>query len=209
MKSDELPGDLETGNETTSPPSSPGVWEHVLLTRDSPEDLHTKLLLCNDHSFPDYLVFALSYLPYYRTSHLLTSPSFLPESLVSTEPEEGFDEGKADIKQDEKTVPRSLELDKRACSPMSDEEPPAQPLLRDSITAHCLSTSYFPSGLPALNQLFPSSGYFPYYRTEGELCTDPLLEGRFFIGMEALKNKEAGQGGEIGIWSLSSRCLVC
>ncbi|XP_062494048.1 uncharacterized protein LOC134173730 [Pezoporus occidentalis] len=259
MKSDELPGDLETGNETTSPPSSPGVWEHVLLTRDSPEDLHTKLLLCNDHSFPDYLVFALSYLPYYRTSHLLTSPSFLPESLVSTEPEAGFDEGKADIKQDEQvsypavstgyfpyyrmheellgqplthglnaeekrpdndgkdesegdaesTVPRSLELDKRACSPTSDEEPPAQPLLRDSITAHCLSTSYFPSGLPALNQLFPSSGYFPYYRTEGELCTDPVLEGRFFIGMEALKNKEAGQGGETGIWSLSSSCLVC
>ncbi|XP_061207974.1 uncharacterized protein LOC133211548 isoform X1 [Neopsephotus bourkii] len=259
MKSDELPGDLETGNETASPPSSPGVWEHVLLTRDSPEDLHTKLLLCNDHSFPDYLVFPLSHLLYYRASHLLSSPSFLPESHVSTEPEESFDEGKADIKQDEKvsypavstgyfsyyrvneellgqplthglnaeekrpgnngkdesegdaesTVPRSLELDKRACSPVSDEEPPAQPLLTDITTAHCLPTSYFPSRLPGPNQLFPSSGYFPYYETEGELCTDPVLEGRFFVGMKALKNKEAGQGGETDIWSVSSRCLVC
>lgn len=107
------------------------------------------------------------------------------------------------------TIPLSLELDKRACSPMSDEEPPAQPLLRDSTTAHCLSTSYFPSGQPGLNQLFPSSGYFLYYRTEGELCTDPVLEGRFFTAMEALKNKEEGQGGETGIWSLSSSCLVC
>lgn len=47
-------------------------------------------------------MFSLSYLPYYRTSHLLTSPSFLPESHVSTEPEESFEEGKADTKQDEK-----------------------------------------------------------------------------------------------------------
>ncbi|XP_030360304.1 uncharacterized protein LOC115615819 [Strigops habroptila] len=259
MKSDELPGDLETGDETTPPPSSPGVWEHVLLTRDSPEDLHTKLLLCNDHSFPDYLVFALSYLPYYRTSHLLTSPSFLPASHISTETEESFDEGKVDTKQDEKvsysavstgyfpyyrtyeellgqplthglnveekrpdndgkdesegdaesTTPLSLELDKRVCSPMTDEEPPAQQLLRDSTTAHCLSTSYFPSGLPGLDHLFGFSGYFPYYQTEGELCTDPVLEDRSFTGMEALENKEGGHGGEIDIWSLRSSCLVC
>ncbi|KFQ56318.1 hypothetical protein N333_01704, partial [Nestor notabilis] len=93
-------------------------------------------------------------------------------------------------------------------SPMTDEEPPAQQLLRGSTTARCLSTSYFLSGLPGLNQPFPSSGYFPYYRTEGELCTDPVLEDRSFTRMKALEKKEGGQGGEIGIWSLRSSCLV-
>ncbi|KFZ61411.1 hypothetical protein N321_14289, partial [Antrostomus carolinensis] len=86
------------------------------------------------------------------------------------------------------------------------EEPRAHQLL--STSEHSPSMTTFPRGLPGLNQHFLSIGYFPYYRTEGELCTDPILGDRFFTGIEDLENKEGGQGGEAGIWSLSARCLV-
>ncbi|XP_074694524.1 uncharacterized protein LOC141929237 isoform X1 [Strix aluco] len=205
----ELPGDLETRDKATPPPSSPGVLEHVLLTRDSPADLHTKLLLCNDRSFPDYPAFALVHPPYYRTSHVFTSPSSLAASHTSTETEESFSEGRVNTKQDEKTTPPSLELNKRELSSTTDEEPPAHQLLRDSTSEHCLSKISLPSGLLDLNQPFSSSGYFPSYRTEGELCIGPALGDRFFTEKEGLENKEEGQGGETSIWSLSASCLVC
>ncbi|KFW66169.1 hypothetical protein AS28_08186, partial [Pygoscelis adeliae] len=88
------------------------------------------------------------------------------------------------------------------------EDPTAHQFLRDSTSEHCPSTMAFPSGLPGLNQPFPFGGYFPYYRTEGELCTGPALGDRFFTGIEGLENKEGGQGGETGIWSLGASCLV-
>ncbi|KAK4814793.1 hypothetical protein QYF61_027238 [Mycteria americana] len=256
----------ETRDETTPPPSSPGVLERILLSRDSPEDLNAKLPLCNDQSVPDYLVFALAYLPDYRMSHTFISPSSLAASHTSTEREERFNDGKVNTKQDEKvsssaistgyfpyyrtyedllgqpptyrlnteekkpdndgkdeseggcaedvgdaekTIPPNLGSDKRALSSMTDEEPRAHQVLRDSTSEHCLSRTSFPSGLPGLNQALPSVGYFPYYRTEGELCTGPALADRFFTGIEDLENKEGGQGGETGIWSLGSSCMVC
>ncbi|KFQ08098.1 hypothetical protein N330_10804, partial [Leptosomus discolor] len=93
-------------------------------------------------------------------------------------------------------------------SPTTDEKPPAHQLLRDSTSEHCLPTTPFPSGLPRQHQPFPSDGYRPCYRTKGELCIGPALEDRFFTGIEGLENKEGGQGGEIGIWSLCASCLV-
>lgn len=106
-------------------------------------------------------------------------------------------------------MPPSLESDKRALSSMTDEEPPAHQLLRDSTSEHCLSTISFPSGLSGLNQSSASGGYFHYYRTEGELCIGPAPGDRFFTGIEGLENEEGGQGGETGIWSLGASCLVC
>ncbi|KFW95274.1 hypothetical protein N336_10275, partial [Phalacrocorax carbo] len=95
----------------------------------------------------------------------------------------------------------------KAFSSMTDEEPTAHQLLRDSTSEHCPSTTSFPSR-PSLNQPLPSGGYFPYYRTEGELCTGPALGDRFFTRTESLENKEEGQGGETGIWSLVASCEV-
>ncbi|KFZ60134.1 hypothetical protein N338_01644, partial [Podiceps cristatus] len=91
-------------------------------------------------------------------------------------------------------------------SSTTDKEPPAQHLPRDGTSEHRLSTISFPSGLLALTQPFPL--YIPYYRTEGELYIGPALGDRFFTGIEGLENKEGGQGGETGIWSLGASCLV-
>ncbi|KFO13216.1 hypothetical protein N312_01904, partial [Balearica regulorum gibbericeps] len=88
-------------------------------------------------------------------------------------------------------------------SSVTDEEPTAHQLLRASTSEHCPSTISLPNGLP-----FPSGGYFPYYRTEGELCTGPAQGGRFFTRIEGLENKEGGQGGETEFWSLNASCLV-
>ncbi|KFP04324.1 hypothetical protein N300_08555, partial [Calypte anna] len=89
------------------------------------------------------------------------------------------------------------------------EEPTAQQLLGDITSEHCPQMSSFPSGLPGLNPPFPSTGYFPYHRTEGELCTDPAGEpDRFFTETEDLENEEGGQGKEIGFWGLYSSCLI-
>ncbi|KFO83489.1 hypothetical protein N320_10239, partial [Buceros rhinoceros silvestris] len=93
-------------------------------------------------------------------------------------------------------------------SSTTDEEPPAHQLLRDTTSEHCLSTISFSSGLPGLNQPFPSSGYVPYYTTEGVLCIGPALGHRFFTGIEGLENKEGGQGEETDTWSLCGSCLV-
>ncbi|GAB0195869.1 hypothetical protein GRJ2_002052200 [Grus japonensis] len=98
----ELPGGLETRDETAPTPSSPGDLEHILLTKDSPEDLNTTLSLCNDQSVPDYQVSALAYLPCYGMSCVLISPSSLTASHTSTETKESFNDGKVDAKQDEK-----------------------------------------------------------------------------------------------------------
>lgn len=107
------------------------------------------------------------------------------------------------------TIPPSVESPKRTLSSMTDEEPTNLQLLRVNTLERCLSTISFPSGLTGLNQPFPSEGYFPYYRTEGELCIDPALGDRFFTRREGLENKEEGQEEEPGIWSLSGSCLVC
>ncbi|KFQ96367.1 hypothetical protein Y956_06225, partial [Nipponia nippon] len=88
------------------------------------------------------------------------------------------------------------------------EEPTVCQVLRDSTSEHRLSMTSLPSGLPGLNQPFPSGGYFPYYRTEGELCTAPALCDRFFTGTEGLENKEGEQEGETGSWSLGASCVV-
>ncbi|KFQ88028.1 hypothetical protein N337_02994, partial [Phoenicopterus ruber ruber] len=88
------------------------------------------------------------------------------------------------------------------------EEPPALQLPRGSTSDRCLSTTSFPSRLPGLNRPFPSGGYLPCYRTEGELCVGPALGDTFFTRIEGLENKEGGQGGETGIWSLGASCLV-
>ncbi|KFW10659.1 hypothetical protein N327_03249, partial [Fulmarus glacialis] len=88
------------------------------------------------------------------------------------------------------------------------EEPTAHQLLRDSTSEHCPATTSFPSGLPGLHQPFPSGGYFPYYRTAGELCAGPALGDGFFTGTEGLENKEGGQGQETGSWRLGASCLV-
>ncbi|KFV56961.1 hypothetical protein N341_00648, partial [Tyto alba] len=93
-------------------------------------------------------------------------------------------------------------------SSVTNEEPPAHQLLRDNTSEQCLSLTSFPSELPGLNQPLPSSGYFPHYRTEGELCTGPALGDRFVTGREGLENKEGGQGRETGIWNLRASCLV-
>ncbi|KFQ52099.1 hypothetical protein N334_02648, partial [Pelecanus crispus] len=98
----------------------------------------------------------------------------------------------------------------KALSSMATEESTAHQLLRDSTSEHCPSTISFPSGLPGLlpDQPLPSNGYFPYYRTEGELCTGAALGDRFFTGIEGLENKEGGQEGGTGIWSLGANCVV-
>ncbi|KFQ69306.1 hypothetical protein N335_02324, partial [Phaethon lepturus] len=93
-------------------------------------------------------------------------------------------------------------------SSTTDEDPTAHQLLSNSTLEHCLSMTSSPSGLPGLNQPFPSSGYFPFYRTVGELHTGPAMGDRFFTGIEGLENKEGGRGGETGTWSFGASCLV-
>ncbi|XP_014803486.1 PREDICTED: uncharacterized protein LOC106891453 [Calidris pugnax] len=262
-KSDELAGDLEERDDTTPPPSSPEDSEHVLLTRDSPEDLSTKLSLCSDHSVQ---AFALPYLPFYRTSYVFISPSSLVASRISTETEESFNDGEVNTKHDEeasysavstgyfpcyrtteellgqpltyglnteekkpdndgkdesecgcaqdvgdakKTIPPSLESDKKALSSVADEGSSAHQLLRDSTSELAPSTTSFSRGLPGLNQTFSSGGYFPTYRTEGELCPDLAVGDGFLTETEDLENKEGEQEGETSIWDLCAGCAVC
>ncbi|KFP81611.1 hypothetical protein N311_10553, partial [Apaloderma vittatum] len=85
------------------------------------------------------------------------------------------------------------------------EEPPAHQLLGDPTSEHSLSVISCPSALPGLNQPFSSSGYYPYYRAEGKLCTDPTLG---VSGTEGWENKERDQGEETKFWHLGAGCLV-
>lgn len=100
----------------------------------------------------------------------------------------------------------SLELSKRTISPPSKEEP--QELLGASSSALCLPMPSFPSGLPALNQPPPCTGYFPYYRTEAGICTGPLERTESFTRIEILEIKEGGQRAGSSVWSLRGSCLV-
>ncbi|KFQ29317.1 hypothetical protein N331_07289, partial [Merops nubicus] len=95
----------------------------------------------------------------------------------------------------------------RTLSSMISEVPPAPQVLRDSPSEFCGSRISIPSGLPALNQTFPSCDYCTYYRREGELCVGPALEDRFFTKI-GLENKGGGQGGGPGVWSPCAGCLV-
>ncbi|KFW04424.1 hypothetical protein N326_08916, partial [Eurypyga helias] len=82
------------------------------------------------------------------------------------------------------------------------KEPTAHQLRRDSTLECCLPTPSFPGGLPGLDQPFP------YYRTEGKLCTSPATGDRFFTRIEGLESKEGGQGGQTGIWTFNASCVV-
>ncbi|KAJ7421962.1 hypothetical protein WISP_39880 [Willisornis vidua] len=145
-----------------------------LLTTDSAEGLDSNLLLCTDQPFPDSLGVDLAYLPYYRTSHVWGSPpSLTASSHILTEAQESSKEGKVDTKQDEKSIPPGLELSKRAISSTTCEKPPPHQLLRATTSELSLPMTSLPRGLPRLNQPLPCCGYFPYYRTEGEICTGP------------------------------------
>lgn len=102
----------------------------------------------------------------------------------------------------------SLELRTRTISPGSKEEPPAQELLGASSSALCLPTASLPRGLPHLSQPPPCSGYFPYYRTEGGICTGPLQREGSFTRVEGLETRERGQRRGSGVWNLRESCLV-
>ncbi|KFP80542.1 hypothetical protein N310_13592, partial [Acanthisitta chloris] len=92
-------------------------------------------------------------------------------------------------------------------SSTNDKEPPAHQLLRASSPEHCLPVLSFPSSLPCLDQVLPSSGYLPYYRTEGEICTGPAQWNGSLTGID-LETKEGYQRGGTDIWSLGVRCLM-
>ncbi|XP_053847298.1 uncharacterized protein LOC128814975 isoform X1 [Vidua macroura] len=191
-------------NTTTALSSCPGGLENILLTRDSPEDFNPNLLLYNEQPGPDSQVLDLEYLPYYRTSHLCVCPA----PHIYTEREKSSNESKANTKQDKKSILPSLELSKRTISPTSKEKPPAQELLGASSSALHLPVPSFPSRLPHLKQPPPCSGYFPYYRTEGGICTGPLQRTESFTGIEGLETKGGGQRGGSSIWNLRDSCLV-
>ncbi|KFU83918.1 hypothetical protein M959_09651, partial [Chaetura pelagica] len=96
----------------------------------------------------------------------------------------------------------------RTLSSLTSEEPTAHQELGAITSEHRPSATSFPRGLPGLSQPLPSRGFFPYCRTEGELCTDPAPGDRFFSRTEGLENQEGSQGEETGLWSLYSRCLI-
>ncbi|KFO58293.1 hypothetical protein N302_12386, partial [Corvus brachyrhynchos] len=94
----------------------------------------------------------------------------------------------------------------RTISSTSKEEPPAQQLLGASSSALCLPLASLPSELPHLNQPLPSSGYFPYYRTEAGIGPAPRKGS--FTRTEGLETKEGGQRGGPNVWNLCGSCLV-
>lgn len=102
----------------------------------------------------------------------------------------------------------SLELRMRTISPASKEEPPAQELLGGSSSALCLPTASLPRGLPHLSQPPPCSGYFPYYRTEGGICTGPSERKGSFTRVEVLETREGGQRRGSSVWNLRESCLM-
>ncbi|KFV61267.1 hypothetical protein N307_10082, partial [Dryobates pubescens] len=83
------------------------------------------------------------------------------------------------------------------------EQPAAHQQPRESTSEHCQPTRSFPGRLPGVQQPLPAGGY---YRTEGELCTGPILEDS--PRMEVLESKEGGERAETSLWSLFTRCLV-
>ncbi|OWK60340.1 hypothetical protein RLOC_00007969 [Lonchura striata] len=187
---------------TTALSPCPGGLENTLLTRDSSKDFNPNLLLYNERPDPDCQVLDLEYLPYYRTSHICVCPA----PYICTEREKSSNESKADTKQDKQSILLSLEL--KTTSPTSKEEPPAQELLGASSPALHLPVPSFPSRLPELRQTPPCSGYFPYYRTEGCICTGPLPRTESLTRMESLETKEGGQREGSSIWNLHGNCLV-
>ncbi|KFW79002.1 hypothetical protein N305_11410, partial [Manacus vitellinus] len=95
----------------------------------------------------------------------------------------------------------------RTISPPTHGKKPSQQLPSEASTSELCPPSS-PSRLPPLSQPLPPSGYFPYYRTEGEICTGPAHGNGAFTGTEGLETKEGRQRGGAGIWSLGASCLV-
>ncbi|KAK2540801.1 hypothetical protein Q9966_004504 [Columba livia] len=104
-----------------------------------------------------YSATSTGYFPYFRTYG-----EFLCEPLtfgLNAEGKKPDNDGKGECEGDiETTIPPSLDLEKRAFSSMTDKQPRVHHLLRDRTFGHCSSTISFSSGLPGLNQPFPSTG---------------------------------------------------
>ncbi|XP_071879389.1 uncharacterized protein [Anas platyrhynchos] len=163
----------------------------------------------------DYSAISTGYFPYYRTCEKhIVQPLTCGMNAEDKKPDNDWkDEREGECAEDggdvEKTTPPSLETDKRALSSMSTAEPTSHELLRDRASEKCLPATSFPSWLLGLHQPFSCGGYFPYYRTEGELCISPALCDRFLTRIEMLENEEGGQEGETRIWNFGASCLVC
>ncbi|CAM4711433.1 unnamed protein product [Lepidochelys kempii] len=110
----------------------------------------------------------------------------------------------------DKSIPQSYETEKEAISSMPSVEPSDSLLLNNSIAENCGSEISLLNGLSRLNQPFSPTGYFPYYRTYGELLLSPAPHDGFSTSTEAqddVGSETAGKGKSR--WDFSGSCAVC
>ncbi|XP_039339855.1 uncharacterized protein LOC120369983 [Mauremys reevesii] len=164
------------------------------------------------------LVISTGYFPYYRSYEEHFGSPVLHDGLSTTaEGKEANRESngkRGDVCEgavgcSDKSIPKSYETEKEAISSMPSAEPSGSLLLTDSITENCGSEISLLNGLSRLNQPFSPTGYFPYYRTYGELIpashdgsSTSSTEVRVEVGSETAEKGKSR-------WDFSGSCAVC
>ncbi|TFK09551.1 ATP-binding cassette sub-family A member 13 [Platysternon megacephalum] len=153
------------------------------------------------------LVISTGYFPYYRSSEEHFGSQVLHDGLSITaegkEANRESNEKRGDVCEvavgySDKRIPQSYKTEKEAISSMPNVEPSGSLLLTDSITENGGSEISLLNGLSRLNQPFSPTGYFPYYRTYGELLISPASHDGFSTSSTEVRDdvgsETAGKG---------------
>ncbi|XP_042707433.1 uncharacterized protein LOC101938691 [Chrysemys picta bellii] len=166
------------------------------------------------------LVISTGYFPYYRSYEEHFGSPVLHDGLSITaqgkETNGESNEKRGDVCEvavgcSDKSIPQSYKTEKEAISSMPSVKPSGSFLLTDSITENCGSEISLLNGLSRLNQPFSPTGYFPYYRTYGELLISPASHDGFSTSSTEVRDdvgsETAGKGKSR--WDFSGSCAVC
>ncbi|KAH1166718.1 hypothetical protein KIL84_015890 [Mauremys mutica] len=165
------------------------------------------------------LVISTGYFPYYRSYEEHFGSPVLHDGLSITaegkEANRESNEKRGDVCEgavgcSDKSIPKSYETEKEAISSMPSAEPSGSLLLTDGITENCGSEISLLNGLSRLNQPFSPTGYFPYYRTYGELISPASHDGSSTSSTEVRVDvgSETTEKGK-SRWDFSGSCAVC
>ncbi|KAG6941158.1 hypothetical protein G0U57_007256 [Chelydra serpentina] len=165
------------------------------------------------------LALSTGYFPYYRSyEEHFRSPVLHDGLSITAEGKEAnaeSNEKRGDVCEvavgcSDKSIAQSYETEKEAISSMPSVEPSGPLLSTDSIADNCGSEILLLNGLSRLNQPFSPTGYFPYYRTYGELLISPATHDGISTSTDAqddVGSETAGKGKSL--WNFSGSCAVC
>nr|XP_025036985.1 uncharacterized protein LOC112544638 [Pelodiscus sinensis] len=163
-----------------------------------------------------HVVISTGYFPYYRSYEEYFGRPVLNDGLsMPTEGKEANPRSnergsicEVAVGRSDESISQSYETEKEGIFSMPGVESSGSCLLTDSIVGHCASEISLLNGLLMRNQPFSSTGYFPYYRTYGELLFSPAPQDGYSISTDAQAGVSS-ETAEKSRWYFSGSCAVC